>query len=99
MLWTTDSRYLFQVDFMQGSKYPPANTPGWCIAGLIGLESASHGTHSMQRTKAAQTYRKTATCAPCSTGRSPAWPLSILDMIGGVPEEVDVTRTMAERFD
>ena len=50
-----------QVDFTQGPTYPRANMPGRCIAGLkaSALESASYGTHSMRRTKAAQIYRKT----------------------------------------
>ena len=33
----------------------------------IGLESASYGTHSMRRTKAAQIYRKTGNFAQCNS--------------------------------
>ena len=50
-----------QVDFMQVLTYPPANMPGWCIAGskASAWSRPVYGTHSMRRTKAAQIYRKT----------------------------------------
>ena len=49
-----------QVDFTQGPTYPRQYARlvhRWVES--IGLESASYGTHSMRRTKAAQIYRKT----------------------------------------
>ena len=50
-----------QVDFMQALTYPPANMPGWYIAGskVSAWSRPTYGTHSMRRTKAAQIYRKT----------------------------------------
>lgn len=33
----------------------------------IGLDPALYGTHSMRRTKAAQIYRRRATCEPCNS--------------------------------
>jgi hypothetical protein len=49
-----------QADFMQALTYPPANMPGWCIAGL---KASAWSRPFMARTRcgvqrAAQIYRK-----------------------------------------
>ena len=61
MLRTTGSRYLFPSRLHAG---PHISTRQYALlvhrwVESIGLESASYGTHSMRRTKAAQIYRKT----------------------------------------
>jgi hypothetical protein len=51
--------------FITALTYQPASMLGWWRRWVesIGLASASYGTHSIRRTKAAQIYRKTVTCA------------------------------------
>jgi site-specific recombinase XerD len=61
MLRATDSRYLFPSRIhasphISTRQYAPL-VHRWIKN--ISLESASYGTHSMRRTKAAQIYRKT----------------------------------------
>jgi integrase len=61
MLWTTGSRYLFPSR-LHASPHISTRQYARLVhrwVKSIGLESASYGTHSMRRTKAAQIYRKT----------------------------------------
>src|ERR1700686_786048 len=68
-LRTTGSRYLFpsrlhaspHISIRQYARL----VHRWVES--IGLESASYGTHSMRRTKAAQIYRKTGNFAQCNS--------------------------------
>jgi site-specific recombinase XerD len=61
MLRTTGSRYLFPSRLHArphiSTRQYARLVHRWVES--IGLESASYGTHSMRRTKAAQIYRKT----------------------------------------